>query len=520
MKLLNQIVSALKYAHNQSVVHADLKPSNIMLTRDGTIKIFDFGVSRALNLNADIYAAEVKDETNALCGYTPTYASPELLKGNEPEIKDDIFAFSYIAYELLTSQHPFNRKPADLAQQSQMQISKPRNINYRKWRILSQGLQFDGLKRLDSFDTFNQRINAKHWPQITALATICGITAIAGYGYHLKNNEIIKLSSSIQQLEQNVAAEHQLANLPSSKLLESISSFPEDKSLLKDGLLRKNRNRILSIYEKRITTILDRKGERYPDYYAVQQELQSAKQLYPDSMMLSTLSADINNSWQATIDMLTHKINTLLEQGDYQEKSDENDIYQLMADLGNVKSDFKLSPSKKAETTFLKQFNTASSQRDFSKLSEIIKAGNLIFTEQAHLLTSAIKLVDAIQQMNEYRKQKQHGNSPDFPYLAANLFYKYQFGNFNSQLNKVRTVAQLDKLNKNVNKLTTSLPNDFSPLIQIRLSMATRYLEFSDQFLKAKKERSASSVMKKANNLFARVEEAKAYTSRTQANHG
>ncbi|WP_064603993.1 serine/threonine-protein kinase [Photobacterium sp. J15] len=513
MKLLKQIVSALQYAHSQGMVHADLKPSNIMLNRDGTIKIFDFGVSKALNLSADIYSAEIRDETNILCGYTPTYASPEMLKGEEPSVKDDIFAFSCIAYEMLTSKHPFNRKPADLAERSQENVSKPTNLKNSKWRVLKQGLEFDPSRRISNFDDFTKQINTRYWPQLTAAIAFCAVATATAYGFHLKNAEIKNLTAQIQSSDSNTANDSQFANLTPEELLNTVNTFPESKALFKDGLLRKHREQIIEIYEQKINTILNQKDRRYPDYYEIKKELNTIQQFYPDSLLITTLTTEISNSWQATADMLSERINTLLEQGNYASDSKGNDIYQLIADLGTVKKDYAFTPSAVAESTFTKRYNKASDNRDLSGLSEIIRAGNLMFPQQSDLLASAVELKDAVQQIDTYYEHQKQGQNPEFPYQAADLFYQNQFDNLNARLRKVRTVNQLDKLNGDVNKQTETLPEDFSPLIQIRLAMATRYLEFSDQFLQAKRERTASAVMKKANGLFAKVEQARSRSS-------
>ncbi|ELR64611.1 Serine/threonine protein kinase [Photobacterium marinum] len=513
MKLLKQIISALQYAHCQGMVHADLKPSNIMLNRDGAIKIFDFGVSKALNLSADIYSAEIKDETNILCGYTPTYASPEMLKGEEPSVKDDIFAFSCIAYELLSSKHPFNRKPADLAERLQEKVFKPANISNSKWRVLKQGLEFEPSKRISNFDDFTKQINTRYWPQLTAAIAFCAVATATAYGFHLKNTKIENLIAQIQSSNSNTIDDSQFTNLTPEELLHTVNTFPESKTLLKDGLLRKHRGQIIEIYEQKINTILNQKERRYPDYYEIEKELNKIQQFYPDSLLITTLSTEISNSWQATADMLSERINTLLEQGNYASDSKGNDIYQLIADLGTVKKDYAFTPSAMAESTFTKQYNKTSDNRDLIGLSEIIRAGNIMFPQHSELLTSAVELKDAIQQIDTYYEQKKQGQNPQYPYKAADLFYENQFDNLKARLRKVRTVNQLDKLNGDVNKQAETLPEDFSPLIQIRLAMATRYLEFSDQFLQAKRERTASSVMKKANSLFAKVEQARSRSS-------
>ena len=146
LKLLQQIAAALIYAHKAGIVHTDLKPSNIILTREGDIKVFDFGVARAMQLNVDQYAMPDKENTTPHSGYTPAYASLEQLEGEPPCIADDIYAFSCIIYELLAGKHPYQRVAANKVDPGKVSLVKPKHINYYLWLTLKKGL---ALKKAD-----------------------------------------------------------------------------------------------------------------------------------------------------------------------------------------------------------------------------------------------------------------------------------------------------------------------------------------------------------------------------------
>ncbi|WP_053062547.1 serine/threonine-protein kinase [Photobacterium aquae] len=512
MSILNQVISALTYAHEQGVIHADLKPSNIMLTRKGEIKIFDFGVSRALKLNADYYAAEIQDETNALSGYTPTYASPNLLLGEKPELKDDIFAFSCIAYELLTSLHPFQRKPADKAQKENMSASKPKHLNSQQWRTLRCGLEFQAAKRINSFPEFHQKLHKRTWPVVTSLVSACCLAGVVGYGFWQKNIEITQLQTKLTHIEQELLADNQLSQLPASELINTIALLPEEKTILKEGLLRYQQPQILALYEKRINAILNQRDSRFPNYYAVEQELISAQSLYPDSQQLSTLSESITQSWQSTIDMLEDRLNKLLEKGLYFPQENGDDIELLLSDLRSLNKDYIVDPSQEAQKIYTTTLNRATDSLNSAKIDYLLGVGRTFFSDseqQKELLASASALKKSIQKMDDYHTTVEKDETTPYPYEAATVFYNNQFKQFDNILKKITTTRRLAKLNKEVNTLAKSLPEDFSPLVQIRLSMASRYLKFSDSFLRLGKRRSANEAMKEANELFAQVENAK-----------
>ncbi|MGF1717458.1 hypothetical protein L4D08_21570 [Photobacterium chitinilyticum] len=149
---------------------------------------------------------------------------------------------------------------------------------------------------------------------------------------------------------------------------------------------------------------------------------------------------------------------------------------------------------------------------DLLALKQLINVGELIFANsptQQELLASGKKLKGSIQILADYQAQLNEGYTPEYPYKAAALYYKNSFDELNEKLSKIKNVTQLDSLNKDVETLAGNLPNDFSHLIQMRLSLATQYLDFSENLLKANKVRTANMVMKKANNLFTEVEKAR-----------
>jgi len=98
MKLMEQVCSALDFAHQHNVVHRDIKPANLMLTSDDTVKITDFGTAKILQFGTA--------QTAHVMG-TPSYMSPEQVKGKPVDGRSDIFSLGVILYELMTGEKPF-----------------------------------------------------------------------------------------------------------------------------------------------------------------------------------------------------------------------------------------------------------------------------------------------------------------------------------------------------------------------------------------------------------------------------
>lgn len=98
LKIMEQVCSALDFAHQHNVVHRDIKPANLMLTPNDTVKITDFGTAKILQFGTA--------QTAHVMG-TPSYMSPEQVKGKPVDGRSDIFSLGVVLYELMTGEKPF-----------------------------------------------------------------------------------------------------------------------------------------------------------------------------------------------------------------------------------------------------------------------------------------------------------------------------------------------------------------------------------------------------------------------------
>jgi len=99
LRIMEQACSALQYAHERNVVHRDVKPANIMLTADDTVKVTDFGTAKILQFGTVQQTAHVMG--------TPSYMSPEQVKGRAVDGRSDIFSLGVMLYEMITGEKPF-----------------------------------------------------------------------------------------------------------------------------------------------------------------------------------------------------------------------------------------------------------------------------------------------------------------------------------------------------------------------------------------------------------------------------
>lgn len=152
--IIEGICNALIHAHAHEYIHYDFKPGNIFITNKGIAKVFDFGISRAVKQKMKPTGNETCFEPKSFTALTPTYASPEMIAGEKPDTRDDIYALAIVTYELLTGRHPFDRTPANEAREKRMTPKRIEGLTNRQWNTLRRGLSFNRSKRVASVQQF------------------------------------------------------------------------------------------------------------------------------------------------------------------------------------------------------------------------------------------------------------------------------------------------------------------------------------------------------------------------------
>jgi len=122
-----QAAHALGAAHEAGIVHRDIKPDNIMLSKTATVKILDFGLARlGENVLPDAEASGASGTISGTLSGTLPYMSPELLRGERASSASDVFSFGSVLYELFTGRHPFaGETPLDVFEAIECRTPEP-----------------------------------------------------------------------------------------------------------------------------------------------------------------------------------------------------------------------------------------------------------------------------------------------------------------------------------------------------------------------------------------------------------
>jgi len=148
-RIVRQIGDALDYAHSRGIVHADIKPGNIMIMPNGDAKLFDFGVARVRQQHSG-----AASDPDVLGGLTPAYSSMQVLTGEEPVAVDDVFSLSCLLYRLIAGYRVFGPRNAAEASQEGMKPQRLNGLNDSQWRALKKGLSYSRVTRFSSIRDF------------------------------------------------------------------------------------------------------------------------------------------------------------------------------------------------------------------------------------------------------------------------------------------------------------------------------------------------------------------------------
>jgi len=182
---------ALQYGHEKGIVHSDIKPGNIFVCTDGTVKVLDLGISRPIPVaNQPESEQTVFDPGTRLGSLTPAYASLEMWNQDTPDPRDDIYALGCVGYLLLTGRHPFDGQSAREAFNQNLSPPKIDKIARSQWSAFVDALRF---RRDDRIKSVRQMLNrlapqavmrSKRRTAVYIGAAVAVVVAIFGVRYY------------------------------------------------------------------------------------------------------------------------------------------------------------------------------------------------------------------------------------------------------------------------------------------------------------------------------------------------
>jgi len=162
--IVRQIGKALDYAHKCGIVHADVKPANVMILANGDAKLFDFGVARVRQKQLD---NDPSFDPGVLGLLTPAYSSMQVLTGEKPAPADDVFSLACLLYRLIAGYRVFGPRNAAEAAEEGMKPQRLEKLSDANWRVLKKALAYSRIARFDSMSDFIDALDVEAAESIT-----------------------------------------------------------------------------------------------------------------------------------------------------------------------------------------------------------------------------------------------------------------------------------------------------------------------------------------------------------------
>lgn len=498
--VLDQIFSALAYSHTQGIVHADLKPSNIFVTSQGSIKLLDYGVAQALkpHQHEDFLSEQQSDETTVY-GYTPAYASTSLIAGKEPTVCDDLYALACVAFELLSSRHPFDRKKLTEQERRQYKLVKPAHMPGRLWqpvrKLLKEERPQPTLRRLQQVIK-PVRPGSILYPVALAASVIVAFTL-----WSQGKDQVAQLQAQLDGLtghQRNVEA---ISAMPVEELLaQSATLAPQERA----GILRVNRDRILDHYEERIDSAL-KEADRpdLPNFPAAAKVLQELLNIFPNDDAVRGLDLRLDQRRQSLLSALGEEYKARLDQAAYNDDAAIRELDALKADLLFL-DPHPVTPSEQAQQKLAENLEAAMAAEDAPAISRLTDVAGRFFPSSDILagpLAKAGRLKDAIASLATYQAQVDQGATPQYPVDAAEAFYQDKLRDWQDRITQADSPQALDKIYDELNGFGQSLPAPLPSVKALRKQIANAYLVQANKLLAQRRVVAAQPLMERANQL-------------------
>lgn len=176
--IIEGLARGLGRAHRDNIVHSDFKPGNVMMTSDMIPKLFDMGIARAAQSGGESKGETTVFDAGELGALTPAYASLEMIRGQPPQLIDDIYALGITAYEIFTGKHPFGKKNAEQAMKEGLKPPIVAGLSRTQQRTLQRSVAFKRDDRMQNCDALLDGLRPRTMKDYALPVTVGGFAVV------------------------------------------------------------------------------------------------------------------------------------------------------------------------------------------------------------------------------------------------------------------------------------------------------------------------------------------------------
>ncbi len=269
LQIIERMSRGLAYAHEEGIVHSDLKPGNVFLTREGNAKILDFGIARAARVQVGPEGGEhTRFDPATIGAITPAYASPEMLSGEVPEPADDVYALGCIAHELLTGLHPYRdasarKLPADEAARRGLKPPMLPRVPKRVSRAIARSLAFSRAERFADAGQFLQAIQppAKLGRTVIAALGVLALGALISWWLLIRESDLLvtldDLPPSLESSREHIIQGNEYFEDGDIPQAHRHYTLAWEQAAEREDISGRDRNRLRVLVDRRTDAVMD-----------------------------------------------------------------------------------------------------------------------------------------------------------------------------------------------------------------------------------------------------------------------
>lgn len=383
-----EICRGMAFAHQRGIVHADFKPANVFLTSEGAVKIFDFGIARAVKRGERVGAFTVFDPAT-LGALTPAYASCEVIEGLEPDARDDVYAIGCVIYELLTGTHPFKRMSADVARQANAVAARPAGLSWWRWSVLRRALDFrreqrpaSAVQLLDAFRGWVRptvrQVGIATAVVTTIAAVVIGIVLVPGMLARDRQSNLVAALASADRTQIG-------AVLPDLRAMQGT----QRATLLLDDAPRLG---LIRYFKSRIDEAIDVEQGRY-DYPEAESLLRELQGYLADSLVVRELADRLWARKNEEIRRQSDRLDYYIERGVLIPEQESPNVAGVLDVVRSIDPRSRLLSDPRLPGAFAQQTRVALQAGDTALAEALVTQGLALQPDEATL----VDLRDAVK---------------------------------------------------------------------------------------------------------------------------